>query len=273
MKMRLFLMPVLFAAFSATAQAHEVWLEPDRWEVESEAQFGAQLLNGEGFKGSELSWNPRVILRAEKWQGDGGVRLVGRFGDTPALSTTAGQDGLLTLIYQSSPNTVEYKDYEKFAQFVREKGLDTVLAEHKARKLPTAPIKEAFSRYVKSLVAVGAGQGADAPRGLEIEIVALNNPYTVDADQMMRFQVFYKSEVLAGNLVTLFERTPEGQVTLKTQVSDDKGIAAFKTMAGNTYLVDSVVMRVPAPALVAYTKGAVWESLWASLTFRVPDSQ
>ena len=264
---------IFFATFSASAHAHEVWLELDQWEVRSQVSLGAQLLNGQDFKGAELSWNPRVILRAEKWQGDAGVRLLGRFGDIPALSTTAGQDGLLTLIYQSAPNTVVYEDYDKFAQFVGEKGISTALADHEARKLPRAPIKEAFSRYVKALVAVGDGKGADIARGLEIEIVALTNPYTADPAEMMRFQVFYQSQLLAGSQVTLFERTTAGEVTIKTQVSDKLGVVRFKTKAGHTYLVDTVVLRQPTPALIAFTNGAVWESLWASLTFRVPDTQ
>jgi len=263
----------VFTTIASFASAHEVWLEPLQWEVPDEAIVQARLLNGEGFKGAELLWDPRVIVRAQRWQGDDGADIAGRFGDNPALATNAAETGLLTLVYQSAPNTVVYESYDKFALFVAEKGFDTALADHAVRDLPRAPIKEAFSRHVKTLMAVGDGRGADVPRGLEIEIVALTNPYTADPAQPMQFQALYQSAPLADHLVTLFERTPEGEVNVQSVRSDATGIASFVTKAGNTYLVDAVVLRVPARDLVLQTRGAVWESLWASLTFRVPYRQ
>lgn len=268
-----FLMTLFFVLTAAATSAHEVWLEPAQWEVSIEAPLQAQLLNGQDFKGVELPWDPRVIVRAENWQGNDGVTVKGRFGDTPAISTTADDTGLLTLVYQSAPNTVVYENYEKFAEFVAEKGFETALADHASRDLPRAPIKEAFSRYVKALVAVGDGQGADQPRGLEIEIVALTNPYTADPAIPMRFQTFYQSEPLTDHQVTVFERTPIGEVNMYTLRSDASGTVSVPTKAGHTYLVDAVILRVPKREVVVQTRGAVWESLWASLTFRVPDAQ
>jgi hypothetical protein len=48
-----------------------------------------------------------------------------------------------------------------------------------------------------------------------------------------------------------------------------EGKALIPVKAGTEYLFDAVVMR-PLPGSVAEDT-PVWETLWASLTFRVPD--
>ena len=65
------------------------------------------------------------------------------------------------------------------------------LARHAARGLPELAFREAYTRYAKSLVAVGAGKGSDARVGLKIEVVAGANPYTDDLSGAMPVQVFY----------------------------------------------------------------------------------
>lgn len=258
---------------SSESSAHEVWLEPDNWAVPEQEPVTARLRNGEIFEGIELIWNDRSVVRAERWDDLGVQPITGRLGDRPALATTAEQDGLLTLLYESSVNTVNYTEYDKFAEFLAEKGYEAILQQHAARKLPQVPIREAYSRFAKALVAVGSGQGADAPRGLEIELVALSNPYTADPDAEMRFQAVYQGEPLADNQVTFFAKAPDGTVETSHRITDDTGTVSIDTVPGHAYLVDTVVVREPSRALVVQTNGAVWESLWASLTFRVPPRQ
>ena len=258
---------------SAGASAHEVWLEPENWVVAEQEPVTARLRNGEYFKGIELIWNDRSVVRAERWDNLGVQPIAGRLGDRPALATTAERDGLLTLLYKSSINTVDYTEYDKFAEFLAEKGYEAILQQHAARRLPQAPIREAYSRYAKALVAVGSGQGADAPRGLEIELVALSNPYTSDPDAEMRFQAVYQGKPLADNQVTIFAKAPDGTVETSYRTTDDAGTVSIDTVPGHAYLIDTVLVREPNRAVAARTRGAVWESLWASLTFRVPPRQ
>ncbi|KIN71069.1 DUF4198 domain-containing protein [Sulfitobacter guttiformis] len=261
---------VAIAFASTSAKAHEVWIEPSTWQMPADTDFTAQLLNGQNLEGQALSWDPRVILRAETWQGTETAALQGRFGDVPALTGSVGSEGLLTLLYQSKFNTVVYQDYEKFVEFLTEKNHLEILDAHAARSLPKTPIKEAFSRFSKALIAVGTGAGEDMARGLEIEIVALDNPYTSDITGGLRFQALFEGEPLKSNRVTLFERDPAGMVQTSVAQTDAEGIVRFPIRQDHTYLVDTVVMRQPDRALFIASGGAFWESLWASLTFSVP---
>lgn len=262
------------ATFGASlANAHEVWIEPARWSTAVGSELEAHVLNGQSFKGINLSWNGATTLRAEKWDGAGGDPITGRLGDLPALKTTATQDGLMTLLYQSDLSTITYNDYAKFAAFVAEKGHQAILQAHATRGLPDAPIKEAYSRFSKALVAVGTGQGQDAARGLALEIVALTNPYTAAADEEMRVQLLYQGAPLAENQITIFARPASGEVFETRLDTDPSGVVSFMPASGHTYLVDAVLLREPAREVVAKTRGAVWESLWASLTFQTPAAQ
>lgn len=267
-----FLLGLILPLGLSPAQAHEVWIEPLEWEVSAGDVLKAHRINGEDFKGNQLIWNDRSMVLAEKRQGSQMTPLAGRAGDIPAFSVPTSQDGLLTLIYQSTHSTITYRAYEKFARFVTSKGYEETLAAHAARDLPETPIKEAYVRFAKSLVAVGQGAGQDSPRGLELELVALDNPYTQTGSDL-RFQLLYRDAPLVDNKVTVFARDSVGEVSNFERRTDNDGLFSFTSEPGVTYLVDSVLLREPSRDLVIETKGAVWESLWASLTFRVPDAQ
>lgn len=261
------------AISASVTHAHEVWIEPEVWQYSVGATMTAQLRNGQNFEGTDLFWNPNTIVRAEKWSGTERELLAGRLGDKPALTTQSQKEGLLTLLYQSTPNSVVYREYEKFFAFVMEKGHEQIVSEHNNRKLSKTVIREAYTRYAKSLIAVGAGQGADVGRDLEIEIIALNNPYAADPKEQMQFEVRYQNTVLPANRVTLFAKKPDGSVATSHQETNKDGIVTFQLAAGTTYLLDTVIIRQPSRKLAAQTGGAVWESLWASLTFQIPYGQ
>ena len=255
------------------ASGHEVWIEPQAWTVTEGDTLKSSVRNGDDFSGFDLSWNANSVVRAEIWADGEMAAIDGRLGDRPALQTSIPSDGLVTLLYQSTHRNIVYETFEKFASFVTGKGYEAVIDQHTARDLPEAPIKEAYLRYAKALVASGSGDGSDAPRGLELELVALDNPYTMAPTDQMSVQLLYNKAPMAGNQVTVFRRAVDGSVDTLVMQSDDAGQVAFPITPGTTYLVDSVVVREPSRALVAASRGAVWESLWTSLTFRTPADQ
>ena len=66
--------------------------------------------------------------------------------------------------------------------------------------------------------------------------------------------------------VTVFERDPEGTVTVFYLRTDADGEVSVPVKAGFDYLLDSVVLRGVEPERQG---DAVWESFWAALTFSV----
>ena len=103
---------------------------------------------------------------------------------------------------------------------------------------------------------------------MEIEIVAVKNPYTDDLSGGMVVDVIYDGAARADAQVVVFEKAPGGDVTKTAVRTNDSGRATFPVNPGHEYLVDSVVVR--STGNDDPEAGPVWRSLWASLTFEVP---
>ncbi|WP_372833393.1 DUF4198 domain-containing protein, partial [Puniceibacterium confluentis] len=105
--------------------------------------------------------------------------------------------------------------------------------------------------------------------GLRTEIVAGANPYTDDLSNGVAVQVLYEGQPRADVQVELFDKAPGAATGVSSlHRTDAEGRVTLPVHAGHEYLVDSVVFN----ALDAEVEGDhAWESLWASLTFKVPD--
>lgn len=262
---------LLSLLFALPAFAHEYWLEPKNYVVSVDGILTAGLFNGEKFVGFEFTYLPQGFRRFEMALGDQVVPVQGRMGDRPALSVTSFGDGLHVVTYESAGDILTYKDMELFTKFVVHKDFRTALARHAERGLPNADFKEFYTRHAKTLIAVGKGAGQDKAYGLETEIVALKNPYTDDVSQGMPVRVVYKGVPRADTQVELFQKDAAGVVTITLHRTNAGGEATLPVTKGHSYLVDAVVLREPEAGSTAATKGAVWESLWAALTFAVPN--
>lgn len=251
------------------AAAHEFWLEPTAYQVAAEGRLEANIVNGQFFEGLVLPYVPQRFAHFSAFAGDTSGQVTGRTGDTPALNIDAFDEGLNVVAYQARNATVTYDDWEMFNSFVEHKDLGDLPARHLERDLPLEDFVEVYSRYSKTLIGVGHGEGSDRRLGLETEIVALTNPYTDDLTDGMRVQLFYLGKVRADSQIEVFDKTADGVVTTSFVRTDADGIAAVPVTSGNSYMLDAVVLREPVGQLASDT-GAGYESLWANLTFAAP---
>ncbi|MGH1355615.1 MAG: DUF4198 domain-containing protein [Thalassovita sp.] len=267
--MKIRIIPLLLTLLATQAVAHEVWIEPQNYQVEKGAQIAASLKNGEGFAGIELGWFSGQIALFDVIARGTRRAIAGRPGDLPAIQGLKTRPGLVVLVHQSKPKTVTYETWEKFQKFIDHKDFGDVRRAHVARGLPEKPLREVYTRFAKSLLAVGHGKGADAETGLETEIIALANPYRGSRTEMP-VRVLYKGAPRVDAQIELFDRGPDGSVTITYHRTNAVGEAVLPIQPGHEYLVDAVVLREPSPELATHYT-AQWETLWASLTFAVPE--
>lgn len=259
-------LPLLTAALPA--HSHELWIEPLEWQADPGEQLQADLINGEGFEGVRQPFLANRIVLFNLFSDNRATRIQNRNGSRPALDVPSHGDGLHVAAYQSTPSTLTYTEWEKFLRFVEHKDLGDLETMHDARGLSREEFIETYTRFSKTLFAVGSGDGADRRVGLETELVALDNPYLAD-DDTIRVQLFYQSGLRAGEQIEIFDRAPSGEVTITTVRTDAEGIAVIPVVSGHDYMLDAVVLREPTSRLAEAT-GAAWETLWANLTFHVP---
>ena len=252
------------------AQAHEFWIEAEDWIVAPGDTAVAHFRLGQEFKGSSMSYLPQRTARYDVAQGDTVAQADVVIGDRPAFSMTDADEGLLIVIHETTSSSLTYNErdgrsgWERFNGFIEHKAMTGVPEAHLARGLPKEGIKEDFARFAKALIAVGDGAGEDRAFGLRTEIVALENPYTDDMTDGIDVQVLLDGEPRAGSQVELFEKTADGEVTITLHTADENGMATLPVSPGLTYFADSV-------AMLPLEGDAMWESLWAALTFAVPE--
>ena len=265
MVIRTLIAALFTVGMAAPGITHEFWIEPEQYQVESSAPVTAQLRNGEVFKGSALAYFERSTARFELIDGEGVRPVQPRMGDIPALETTAGKDGLLVVLHETTRSSLTYREWDKFLAFAAHKDFPDIAQRHAARGLPESGFDEAYWRYAKALVAVGDGKGSDRATGMATEFVALSNPYTDAAGDGMLVQLLYQGAARGDAQVEVFDKAPDGSVQISYLRTDADGQVRIPVTPGHDYLLDAVVLR-PAPE----DDTAVWETHWAALTFHVP---
>jgi len=235
--------------------------------VEPGDRVEADIRVGEVYEGTAFAYIPQRFRRFDVAVG-GVVRPVeGTVGDRPALSFDAVEDGLLTAIHVTEDQHITWSDWEKFVSFLEHKDLAWGLAEHDARGLSRENVRERYSRYAKSLIAVGAGAGTDIEAGLEVELIALENPYTGDMSDGLDMRALYQGAPLKDVQIEVYRKAPDGVVTVTTERTDPAGVATIPITPGARYMLDTVVLR---PLEVVEERDPPWETLWANLTFEAP---
>lgn len=266
--MRIF--ALVLGLLASSAQAHEFWIEPLAYQVEADGRLEAHLVNGQEFAGTKIPYLPRAFANFLMFtDANTAARVTGRAGDLPALQQNPLGEGLNVVAYQARPSAITYEEWEKFQNFVDHKDFGDVLSRHQARGLQEEGFAESYSRYSKTLIGVGNSEGADTRMGLTTEFVALTNPYTDDLSDGMQVQLFYLNEPRPDVQVEVFEKAADLSVEIALYRTDENGIAAIPVKPGYSYMVDHVVLREPS-AQMAETMGVVWETLWANMTFAVP---
>ncbi|KIN72362.1 DUF4198 domain-containing protein [Sulfitobacter guttiformis] len=259
---------ILLAA--PVANAHEFWIDPPEFQVESSAAFTADLRNGQLFEGTVQSYFADRNTRFDVTIGDTTVPVTGRMGDRPALQIDApGQDGLMIIAHEAAPSSLTYAEWPKFLAFVEHKDFKEAEAVHTAQGWAKEGFKEIYTRHSKSLVAVGSGEGSDRELGLTTEFVALENPYAADFDGTLDVALLYNGAPRADAQIEVYERDPEDAVTVSILRTDAMGNASVPLVEGMEYLLDAVVLR-PVEGATTVEAGPVWETLWASMTFAMP---
>lgn len=254
---------------ATSSAAHEFWLSPNSYEVTPGEQVEVKLRVGQNFKGSSYIYNANDFERFETVFGDQVASVEGKLGDDPALDAPApDQDGLLIVVHETDDSRLTYREWAKFVKFVEHKAFDGVLDAHVDRGLPQEGFRETYRRLAKSLIAVGSGAGADRAVGLTTEIVALANPYTDDMRQGMPLLVLRDGVPRVDAQLELFDKAPDGTVEITLHRTDERGQVTVPVVAGHQYLADAVMLD--DTGIDDPEAGAVWHSLWASLTFAVP---
>ena len=263
-KVPLILLSIIMAQ---AVSAHEFWLEPLSFEIDSGSKLEANIKVGQMMDGETYSYYPNNFERFDLTVGDTTKPVKGRFAQSPAVEQVVDKSGLHILTYQSRPSTLRYESREIFESFLKNEGIEWVLEAHKKRGLPELEFTELYKRFAKSLIKVGDGAGQDRVMGLPIEWVVENNPYTTENLEAVSLKLLYQDKPFVGSHVVVFTKLND-EVTRQTFTTDKEGRVSIPTGKGGVFLVNAVHMIEPTKEQSG-GKDAEWMSLWASTTYEI----
>lgn len=247
------------------AAAHDFWVEALDFEPGVGDAVGVRLFLGNLDAAEPYARNPEHV--AEFFVvGPTGVRVpvVGRDGYDPAGVFHVAEPGMLVVGYRSTRSSVTLPA-DRFAAYLEDQGLDVVRRARARQGAEDEPAREVYSRCAKALVraADGPTEGFDRVLGLPLEIVPVEDPFSVVSGDRLSFRVTFRGKpVPFALLVASAQADPSREIRLRT---DAAGRAAFSLSHGGAWMLHCVHM-VEAPE----EADADWESFWSSLTFRLP---
>jgi uncharacterized GH25 family protein len=244
------------------ASAHDLWIEPSSFRPAVGQRVAVALRVGQNVSGDPMPRIPPLIDRFTL----GDVPVLGRSGADPAGTAVVAKPGLQWIGYQSKayPVTLEAR---KFEDYLKEEGLERVIAERKKKGQSAATGREQFYRCAKSLLDVpGANAKADVPLGYTLELVPHRNPYALKRGEALPLSLTFRGKPIAHVLVVAMRKgAPERAVRART---DAKGRVSLKLPDNGFWLIKAVHMEAAPP-----DAGVDWESWWASVTFDLQDNR
>ncbi|MFO0933962.1 MAG: DUF4198 domain-containing protein [Planctomycetota bacterium] len=267
----LLLSTLALLALPLPALAHDFWVEAAPATADAGALVRLHLRVGEAYEGEPVTRNAERIERFALVTADGDVPIVGQEGADPAGLLRPTDAGLHLVVYRSRRTSIELPA-AKFEAYLREEGLDAVIAARKAAGTSAMPGREVYSRCAKSMFRTrgpaAAGPRGPEPRfdhatGLRLELIPDADPTTSAGRGALPLRLHLDGAALAGALVVARPKAdPSAERRART---DAEGRVRLELDRPGPWLVTSVHM-LAAPK----DTGADWESLWASLTFEVP---
>ncbi len=268
MKPRLWIPLCALLVLASSLAAHDLFLKPERFFVQPNAQVRVRVLNGTFSKSegavararlralSVITPEGRAPLDTTAWEPQ---------GDTTVLSLQTGAPGTYVAAASLHPRFIrlEAKD---FNNYLEHDGLPDMLAERRRRGQLDQPARERYSKHVKAVLQAGSPRtaGYETVLGHPAELVPLDNPYSLRAGGVLRVRALVEGQPVPGQYVVAGGRTAAGgRIAQQGVRTDQEGVARIPIRTRGDWYVKFIYMVPVREDSVDY------ESKWATLTFGV----
>ena len=257
---------ILTLLISVNAFAHEYWFEPETFFPALKQKTAVHLYVGDGL----------IKDREERIYQSAKTPLFDLFsnskkqnlkpdlteGQMPVFNFTAEKTGNYLLAMERDWAFIKIES-GKFEDYLREDGMEYIIAEREKLGESEKEGRERYSRYIKSLLQVGDKRDKTYKKqlGMKLEITPLENPYAKKIGDELQFQIVFEGKPLADRTIFADNRSSETQ----KMTTDKNGIVTMKIDNSGLWLVRLVNMRRCA----ADCGEADWESFWGAFSFGV----
>lgn len=267
MKTRLLSTIICALLLSVNVCAHEYWFEPETFFPAQGQISVVHLYVGDGLikdreeRPFQLAKTPMFQLFSASPQALN-LRTSLSDGALPVYKFSAGRAGNYLLAMERNWSSLKLEP-QKFEDYLREDGLDYIIAERAKLGESGKEGRERYSRFIKALMQVGDKRDETYKRvlGLKLEITPLENPYSKEIGDELKFQVLFDGKPLAGKTVFADNRDAATQ----RMTTDREGKVSMKITRNGLWLVRLVNMQ----RCTKDCAEADWESFWGAYSFGV----
>ncbi len=293
------------------ASAHDFWIEPSTFRPQPGSVIKVALRVGEDFKGEPVRRESEKIERFLLASSAGTAPIKGMEGADPAGLVRVDSPGLHTIVYRSTRSSIELPA-EKFEAYLKEEGLERIVALRAARGESAKAGREVYSRCAKAIVLCGdppvsplmkgggdfpfglaprspsatLGKGSDPPQSPLVKGGGDLSAFLARGGEIIGLPLELVAEANpyalspGGSFAVrvLFENQPLPGV-LVTLISREE---PQRTQSARSDDNGRVAFTLPPSGVVLIKTvhmteappevDADWESFWASMTFEVPSS-
>jgi uncharacterized GH25 family protein len=254
-------------SFAAPLAAHDHWIAPSSLRPALGERVELDLRVGHPQEFERQIRDPRRIVRFESFAPGASepAPVLGLDGKAPAGLFKAKAQGLHVLVFQSNHAFVEIEP-AKYADFLREEGLEDVLAEREQRGESALPGRDSYARFDKALLrAEGlAGGGHERVVGLPLELVLESDPAKWSEGAPLRLRLLLDGKPIEGRQIKLTRLSEPHLVQLAR--TDAEGLVELVPANAGPFAAFAVHQR---RATKEQGLEGDWEGLWASFTFEL----
>src|SRR6478735_11740035 len=169
--------PLLALFATATVSAHECWLQPATFSPVPGPSIGLTIQVGMNFQGEPKPFSPDRIAALKHFSAAGTEDWTAKANNLLQLPVRFEDAGTHVITYDSKPSLITLQPAE-FDEYLREEGLDFVIAERERAGESAKPGRERYQRCNKTIVR--ADGKADATYGVvtgqHLEIIPVDDP-------------------------------------------------------------------------------------------------
>jgi uncharacterized GH25 family protein len=267
------LLSLLVCSFAPLVSAHDFWLQPQEYWIDSDALTRLTLQVGHGPSRQRSPIPARRITRFQALAPEGAMldlRKQLRLGQAAAdADFRLTKPGTYLLVLQTDYRAQTRLPAIRFNDYLKVEGLTPALEQRARLHLMDFDGSERYGRCAKAIVQVGpsgAGPPGQVSRlvGLPLEIVPEVSPYAIPRSATLPVRVMYEGHALAGALVKLTNLQNDAS-PLEERHTDHEGRASFSMPSAGSWLLN-VIWTKPLPR----SEETDFETVFSSLSFGFP---
>jgi len=260
---KIFLLLLTFIVVSVSG--HEFWIQPDKFIYKHAEAANIKFLVGKNFAGENWTGDKDKIRNLSLYFEDVtdtnfDDNLGNGKGDSLQIAMLDEGTVMLTL---NTTNSFIDLDAAKFNACLREDGLTETLNYREKNGDTAKNGHENYQRSVKTIFQVGSTYTNVYKRrtNLPLDIIPVENPYTVSKDGNFKVKLFFLGEKLKNTKVRVWQKLDD-KISQEEYLTDDEGEVKFFLSPQGEWMVSCVKM-----VGLENDPNAEWQSYWGSLTW------